>query len=903
MPTPTYPEIEKMIKTFRFALILVFFTVGGICNPDAQSVPFIYHWEIDETPEGSESATIIEPVEVTLLDEQIQVSSRSASLTLMRKYSVYLGPEWSPGRAYRLLQTFEAIPQEKNNPYSESPTMSPSVWRLSTRHIQNDIKIEFQDGQRVVTITQAAFTYAQPLLAEIEGVRGRYFSKRLHRAVVRFVTNDGSDRYALERILRDRYAISIDIPDYSELTRHTTGEHAGRFSTFKNEELMALLSMFEEFPQGMLKTPGLNYLVRRLDGTPHPLYPLAPAVAWPSAGYIEFMESAFKAQGMDYIYRLILHEKAHFLWAHLFDEQLKQDWIELGGWFENPDDKDGWSTTKQVEFASAYAHGVNPNEDMAESISFYIVNPDKLRSRSPAKYEFIQNRVMHGTRYISKIREDLTFEVYNLYPDYVYPGRIIRVDIQVEGEPEEDKLITVEIEIHGESELDAAQAAYIRIFSEKGTFFDLAWMSPIDPNEMNIASGHILRGQATLSKYAADGYWRPDQIRIWDAQRNERLTSQIDFGWKLYVDNPLADCEPPEYVPNSMTLSLSKAATSEGKPYQIVTASWEVIEKSGIKFVAGFLNDDLRETHSIYRQYQYGAYDSDSGRVVVNFNLPEYMPSGIYSLNNIRMSDAALNESTVYFTDDHVDEDPKTIEVKTKMPDLDPPVLDVNRITIKAEPTVPEAPNGETIVDISFRIKDNISGYEISSMNLRDPQGIMHHFYHYPDGYGGLYFTGNPALFKEYHKRIVLPVGSIPGTWRLAEMTVFDKAGNTLRADFTEIVRFEVDDAATAAPIIASLPDQTELLANYPNPFNPETWIPYQLASSSDVRITIYNMKGFVVRTISLGHQAAGYYTGRSRAAYWDGRNSLGERVASGIYFYQLRTDEISFLRKMVILK
>ena len=66
-------------------------------------------------------------------------------------------------------------------------------------------------------------------------------------------------------------------------------------------------------------------------------------------------------------------------------------------------------------------------------------DPDKLRSRSPAKYEFIQNRVMHGTRYISKIREDLTFEVYNLYPDYVYPGKIIRVDIQVEGEPEEDK--------------------------------------------------------------------------------------------------------------------------------------------------------------------------------------------------------------------------------------------------------------------------------------------------------------------------------------------------------------------------------------------------------------------------------------------------------------------------------
>ena len=471
------------MKTIKFALIFVILLVGGIRNPDTHGETFTYHWEIDETPEGSESATIVEPVQVTLLDEPIEVASHSASLALIRKYSVHLGPEWSPGHAYRLLQTFESIPQETNNPYEESPRVEPSVWQLGNGHIQDDLSVEYRDGQQVVTITEEAFVHATPLLAEIEGVRGRYFSKRLHHAVVRFVTDNGADRYALERILQERYAVSINIPDYSELTRHTTGEHAGRFSEFKNEELIALVSMLEEFPSGMLKTPGLQYFVRRSDGTPHPLHPSAPAVAWPGADYIEFMESAFKEQGPDSIHRLILHEKAHFLWEYLFDEQLKQDWIELGGWFENPNDKDGWSTTKQVEFVSAYAHGVNPNEDMAESISFYIVRPDKLRSRSPAKYEFIQNRVMHGTRYISKIREDLTFEVYNLYPDYIYPGRIIRIDIQVEGEPEEDKRITVEIEIHGESDLDTARSAYIRVFSEKGTFFDLR-VSPVDANGM-----------------------------------------------------------------------------------------------------------------------------------------------------------------------------------------------------------------------------------------------------------------------------------------------------------------------------------------------------------------------------------------------------------------------------------
>ena len=103
--------------------------------------------------------------------------------------------------------------------------------------------------------------------------------------------------------------------------------------------------------------------------------------------------------------------------------------------------------------------------------------------------------------------------------------------------------------------------------------------------------------------------------------------------------------------------------------------------------------------------------------------------------------------------------------------------------------------------------------------------------------------------------------------------------------------------------LASARPDATVLLANYPNPFNPETWIPYHLATSTDVRINIYNAQGILVRALTLGHQSAGYYTSRSRAAYWDGRNALGERVASGIYFYQLQTDEISPLRKIVILK
>ena len=99
------------------------------------------------------------------------------------------------------------------------------------------------------------------------------------------------------------------------------------------------------------------------------------------------------------------------------------------------------------------------------------------------------------------------------------------------------------------------------------------------------------------------------------------------------------------------------------------------------------------------------------------------------------------------------------------------------------------------------------------------------------------------------------------------------------------------------------VPGKTTLLANYPNPFNPETWIPYHLASDAEVQLTIYDARGALVRRLALGHQGAGYYTDQSRAAYWDGRNQRGDSVASGVYFYRLRTEHFSAVRKMVIVK
>ena len=109
--------------------------------------------------------------------------------------------------------------------------------------------------------------------------------------------------------------------------------------------------------------------------------------------------------------------------------------------------------------------------------------------------------------------------------------------------------------------------------------------------------------------------------------------------------------------------------------------------------------------------------------------------------------------------------------------------------------------------------------------------------------------------------------------------------------------------APAAAPSIETPYLETALLPNYPNPFNPETWIPYHLSKPAAVSIHIYAVNGEIVRVLDLGYQSSGLYVSRSRAAYWDGRNAFGESVANGLYFYTLIADDFTATRKMLIRK
>ena len=904
---------ETMVRQQRFVIYMIALLLMNLFSGQAiaESETTTYHWEIGEEPSGQETVFVPQPIEVEIEATGIKTSiSDSASLRLAEWYKVYLSPEWDEDKAYLLFQALQDVTQ---GVWVSSYRQNPSYWILSDAHVAQDIDLgpDVEAGSlRTITIASEAFTYANPFVAKIEGIRGRYFSKRLWRTVLRFATyipGEGIQHRTIDQMLQRNYGVTVHVPDYEVLT----DEPADRFDKFTYEEILGIMIMFEEYPSGMHVTPGLKYLIRR---APDPFVEYV-ARANTRRGFIEFTDKAFIDGITHETQRIILHEKAHFLWDYLFDRQLKADWIELGEWYY----EDGrWLTTNQTEFVSDYAHGENPNEDMAESIAYYIVTPDKLRSRSPAKYAFIQNRIMHGTRYISQIREDLTFVVYNLYPDYVYPGEVIRVDVTVQGAPEGSKRVEVEIETHTQNELDYSTEGFV-VFRLLNADPNLPHRFAVPLRPVDAEESNILRGKKYVPSYYDKGYYTITQVLTYDANRLTRYNSG-GFGLKIHIDNIYEDLYPPEYVPNSAKLSVLDAYTEKNEHFYTVTATWQVKEQrtlSGYTYIKPEEGQDFSPGYYYYLQpYNKNRHSShivdadiirhegDIWTLRSTFYIPHYMPGGVYELKQLYFKDA-INKESAWLPD--IDEQIQKVTIETKTPDTTPPTLDVNRITVDAESANPGNPNGETFVTIAYYVKDDISGFESGHIAVRDPLGGERNYDIWgPYTYSAtkeIYFQEDPNVYRKYTSSIYLPEGSAPGVWGVIGISVTDKARNNIYHDFTEITRFEVTEIPAAPTVQVTLPDKNALLANYPNPFNPETWIPYQLAAAADVTLTIYAVDGKPVRTLVLGQQSGGMYQSKSRAAYWDGRNEHNEPVASGLYFYTLTAGEFSETRKMLIRK
>lgn len=710
----------------------------------------------------------------------------------------------------------------------------------------------------------------------------------------------------------------------------------GEWRLFKADELIDQIAILEEYPAPLLnlslpdKSNGYRYLLRRRDGVFHPIYKPSMAVAWLQDSYAEYMEHGFSGTSRQQRYHLIVHEKAHFIWGYLLDDFNRMDWLRLSGWWKSPmaagrvplidgqcalwrtdpmawnppgtsaqdimfdgtlghdddltDAAEGlleldWGSCTTTTFVTRYSAS-NPNEDFADSFAMFMINPDLLRSRAPQKYEFLRDRLMQGSIYLSIIRQDLSFEVFNLYPDYVYPGKIKAIDVAVKGAPEDNKVANITMAIHA---LDCGAASggdcfegaeYAQLLLQSRLLPDGSRQTiPVRLRPRGSRVGDVLEGTAYFDKLMAAGWWQVSQISLVDQSGNERQLRQAsgDFGWKMYINNPLEDVEAPKYVEKSTLLRLLAPGDSGISPgvsgdNRELILSWRLTEQN-LPNSNGPCQADLAYEEGpgsgivtsfsmvgSYRGLSQPQADGATMECVARWIVTPYFPTGFYSVAVHYSDDRASNRRETRLSPRgriEGSERAPEIFIESTRSDIDAPILNIDEcqtldlsepcLRIIARPTNPSNPNGETIVDLYYWAWENAPSTNQSGLGrvdfwLRNPLGVQQSYiatcnegnsaygvpgkcptetwvirmlpdsttysgvnFNCPSGGGSLCDASTPV---QYHARVILPIGSPPGTWGLAEMMVTDKQRNRRRYDFSEIFRFDPSESsAIIAPV------------------------------------------------------------------------------------------------------
>ena len=400
------------------------------------------------------------------------------------------------------------------------------------------------------------------------------------------------------------------------------------------------------------------------------------------------------------------------------------------------------------------------------------------------------------------------------------------------------------------------------LVSSIGTIHDIR----LDTKQNGEAVDSVLVGTSTWNKYEKAGYWTMQYMNVTDPVGNKRYENTSTVGVKLFINNIDEDILPPvwnydlelDVVKGNFDFSnYTTKPNEDGVEMQVIKITSSVYDNKKMgrmnyriinPTIDSATGDKLESGDFIYERQSSSAptidenngyaNEYDSNKYFQNYlAVPEFYPSGYYAISMIDMSDYARNGADVYFvrdTTDFVIPDSRkltqykdvrdSIYVQTEYPDYKRPEIDINNITIIAEPTNPKAPDGETRVDVTLIARDisdfegKEAGVQTVSFTFRDPLGNDHGFQtgngtmNHPEldktrnkaGYDG------GSEWKAYDFNLVLPQGSPPGKWGMLEAYVRDKAGNTRKYSFVEYVRFDVieSDIKLTSPLKVEIVDK-----------------------------------------------------------------------------------------------
>ena len=751
------------------------------------------------------SAMDLSSVTENVTSASAQSTQSNAAQALLSTYGITLDSSdlvWGGEYAERLLSTMGS---SWDTAWGPLPLNKASTWKLTAREQPNDISIVETDAGFQVVVTAAAFRYASGVPAIIEGQRGSFFSQRLQKATLRFITRNGRDSYVMNFILQNRFLMSTDVSG-SGLTYYTTKEPDERFQRLSGEETLTLLTLLSEIPEGLRLKSSWLYLLRRANTVQHPILDDKDAlfVGWsaePGSPFVPYVEITQEGLLQDPKAQLetMIAAMTGILWDREVPDALRKEWITLGGWRKVSDGQ--WITDNPTEAFSRIPVGLykGPQADFAASVATYISNGEQLRARSPKRYEFLKLYVMHGTRFLRKLREDLSFPVLNLWPDYSGPGGVREATAIVTGAASADKTIRGRLLLRG-SDLRVDGAQWGRVaFKKRGdersqmpARFELSCY-PLKPDSEYGVSMEM-RCDGLVSRYLPAGFYDVEYAYLQDQVGNVRIENRATLSWSVYINNYLELPPQPELIPGTQSISVERMLI-EGRDVPVLKTQFRLLNHASFRGAYPEIQPDCPEgcSRRLTGRDQQGLIVGNL--VTLSRAISPYTPSGRYGLRGIT---TYSKESLMkYFPFSSVPSENEYqmpfVNLVTADEDLEAPEVDINQIGVVARATRPDAPNGETRVRVTMRARDNKSGVGSLGFCLLSPRGRMMCQSFWDQRFITLVETEDPTQWREYVSNITLPAGSEPGVWGIENVYMEDKAGWTASQSLSELVEFKVE--------------------------------------------------------------------------------------------------------------
>ncbi|KMZ82647.1 hypothetical protein PVIIG_02433 [Plasmodium vivax India VII] len=781
---------------------------------------FLFEWELQST-----SPTPLEHINVVHNDEagwthghdmsnELKLDSSGSAASLKAFYGIELIGYWGSEYSDRLLSVLSGFPEcvqlVAYDKEERANQRKHQRWILVHEDLGAfDMDVEMYDGDdkeysKTVRVSSSAFEYSKKQV-KTTGSNGYYYSRRLEKVLIRSILADDYDLFV--NYFEEKHGVRLLDPERNpSQVEQVTGYSKNDYQPWSQnvEEIVELATSWDEYPKGFQKVKGLKYLGRRKNGLKHPVYPTAPAVAFPAGAsqnsFIEFMESAF----VNYkdISHLVLHEIGHFIYVNTVSAELRKEWVVQGQWYEEPRSPSKWATKNETGFVSAYAHDKTPGEDFAESIASFVLNPKLLNSRSTDKYSWIKKNLFSGGFYVTSGKHK--FEVLNLgNQTFYYPGKVKKIRVEVKGSPSESKKVQIHVDLlSSKGNKGCAKYAHARFFSEQQTFKDIFFYTA-DRSECS----HSLYAEFEVNATESKGKWVAESLTFTGENDIKRYTGLGSFVLYMYVNNQNEDVEQPLPLLDSVQIYPYNGRGSEDS---LLRLSMLVLENSSLKIHGGtyanFASTDS-ESYS-YGNHTYAAYDpqfdvdamakdyfvsdiATSGfrqvsieackahttmnvsnlkcfQVMNPVHVPRYCVGSRYYFRQFAVEDDAGNQNVMNVTSDKYYADLRSSSRR----DMVQPTITGVRVTSKP---ANDQHDGETEVTVQFGVYDDLSGVYYVYIHLRDPHGGIH------SSHVNRTLLPQGKDYKQVTHTILLPKGSMAGTWILDEIKAVDLCKNESR--------------------------------------------------------------------------------------------------------------------------